>query len=395
MEIRILTDAEREEYIHLLSVAFAMPMSHPQMQRNKADALKYTIWGVFEEQKLLCATMVYFLTCNLDGTFCKLLGIGGVVTYPEARRKGAVRRLMKVVLETYRQEGYLFSGLIPFDHAFYRKFGYESSFVHKTYDIPLPELSGLPQPARVRMVNDPNDTAEAQAVYDVFAAGLNQTVGRGSEPMGFTQVFGGDTYEDGIYRYILYGAEEKPEAYVSFTADTSEGERILAVNEMAWIDRDALWKGFGFLSTFYSHYQKVRIKVPTDVRLEMLVARPRTIRENQRYNYMMRVLNVEAAATNLRAPRFAGSFNLEITDPFLPENEGVYRFAWEQNGRVSCNRTEETPDGRMSVSAFLTVLMGVLSMEEALYRPDVQISSSLEDMKLLFTRRPQYKREDF
>ena len=28
MEIRILTDAEREEYIHLLSVAFAMPMSH-------------------------------------------------------------------------------------------------------------------------------------------------------------------------------------------------------------------------------------------------------------------------------------------------------------------------------------------------------------------------------
>ncbi len=64
------------------------------------------------------------MTQNVRGKLFEMQGIAGVATYPEARNKGYIRKLMIHALREARKDGQIFSTLYPFRQSFYANFGY-------------------------------------------------------------------------------------------------------------------------------------------------------------------------------------------------------------------------------------------------------------------------------
>src|SRR5699024_8661840 len=80
------------------------------------------------------------LSSYIHGHSISMGGISSVATWPEYRRQGMVKHLLKHVLTYMKQHGQTISFLHPFSFAFYRQYGWEYTFTEKKYAIPLKNL---------------------------------------------------------------------------------------------------------------------------------------------------------------------------------------------------------------------------------------------------------------
>ena len=96
-------------------------------KREKMEADTREAWGAFDddENKTLMAHIInYHYDFLVDGVPVKTGGIGAVSTLPEYRESGAVRAIFNELLPQAYSNGEVLSSLYPFNHKFYRKFGY-------------------------------------------------------------------------------------------------------------------------------------------------------------------------------------------------------------------------------------------------------------------------------
>ena len=127
MEVRKLTAKERFEANIISTVAFHMRMEDPEKTREESEKETVEDWGAFSEDgKIMARIINHRFEVEMDGQLIPSGGIGAVSTLPEYRNTGAVREIFgKLIPEAYRN-GEVISTLYPFNHAFYRKFGYET-----------------------------------------------------------------------------------------------------------------------------------------------------------------------------------------------------------------------------------------------------------------------------
>ena len=83
--------------------------------------------------------------CRVGGAQHKMAGIGGV-TPCRSSAAAAPSAPSSEMFQDLKSKGFVLSGLYPFSHAFYRKFGYEISYTFDYYRLPVSELLGYPSP---------------------------------------------------------------------------------------------------------------------------------------------------------------------------------------------------------------------------------------------------------
>src|SRR5699024_9869189 len=94
-------------------------------------------------------------------------GISSVATWPEYRRQGMVKHLLKHALTYMKNQGMTISFLHPFSFALYRKFGFELAFANKTYTIPIEYFKNVERGhGYVRRIN--NDLTPLHAIYHTY-----------------------------------------------------------------------------------------------------------------------------------------------------------------------------------------------------------------------------------
>ena len=126
MEVRKLTAKERFEANIISTVAFHMRMEDPEKVREESEKETVEDWGAFsDEGKMMARIINNRYTVFLDGHEVQCGGIGAVSTLPEYREEGAIRAIFRDLLSQARKNGEILSALYPFNHAFYRKFGYD------------------------------------------------------------------------------------------------------------------------------------------------------------------------------------------------------------------------------------------------------------------------------
>ena len=143
MEVRQLTARERFEANLISTVAFHMRMEDPE--KNREDSLKETVedWGAFAGDGSMMARIINNRYESwLDGQLVINGGIGAVSTLPEYRNSGAVREIFAKLLPDAYRNGEVISTLYPFNHAFYRKFGYETACWRNDYEFEPGVLRG-------------------------------------------------------------------------------------------------------------------------------------------------------------------------------------------------------------------------------------------------------------
>ncbi len=81
--------------------------------------------AIFEDGKIISYLMIFPNDLSVGGKTIKSAYIAGVCTDPLYRGKGCINTLMRALDERLTNEGYKAAYLIPFNFAFYRKYGFE------------------------------------------------------------------------------------------------------------------------------------------------------------------------------------------------------------------------------------------------------------------------------
>lgn len=395
------------EVERLSSIAFTYPYNEPapsaESQQNEDTIHGSERWGMIDEKtgRLMGGMILLDYQTRIGERWLPLVGIGGVATLPEYRREGVIRKVFTAVLPRMYERGVALSGLYPFSHAFYRKFGYEVFGGQNTATVGLEQLRRFGMPDEVRMIADARDDLAARGIYERFASRYDLAMRRDLDSQ-WKRVMGGDPYKERVYKYLLLrraGEELEPCAYIVFTPDESEPHtRVASAREAAYLDGDALRRLLGFMSTFYPHYDKLRITLPGDVNMAAMCADAYDVHSKIATGYMLRAVNARvllesqplSPALKLAAQAAPLAFSLALTDELIPRNTGRYLVTLTPEG-VRCEQGPLAPaDIELSITAFAQLATGALSLRQAAYREDVRINAPCPAAEALFTGRPQY-----
>ncbi len=174
MHVRLLTQEEHFSAERISSIAFHFRNRDWDKVKAECDAMTEEDWGAFDEDGTLMARIINnHYTVHLNGTHVPMGGIGAVSTLPEYRESGAIRGIFEQLLPAAYERGEVLSALYPFNHAFYRKFGYETCTMGQTYTFPPAVLHGYHFHGQVHAYRAGEDVTPYLTLYNGFAAGFN------------------------------------------------------------------------------------------------------------------------------------------------------------------------------------------------------------------------------
>ena len=261
MEIRRLTENEHFEANLISCIAFHMHMEDREKAREEGRKLTTEDWGAFSEDgKIMARIMNHRFDSWVDGKLVPNGGIGGVSTLPEYRNTGAIRAIFdKLIPEAYRN-GEIISTLYPFNHAFYRKFGYETACWRNDYEFAPAVLKGYRFDGTAEMWQPEDPVSDYTALYNRFAENFNLAVRRDGKRM-LEEHLKGDCYKDRKFSYLLR-ENGTPVAYLIFQDIRNDPAAILSVLDLAWDGREGMNALLGFLARFSADYGTIRLFLP-------------------------------------------------------------------------------------------------------------------------------------
>lgn len=389
--VRRLTEQEHFESNMISHVAFHMRMEDPEKAREESKKLKTEDWGAFaDDGRIMARILNYRFESMLDGQAVVNGGIGAVSTLPEYRNSGAIRAIFeKLIPEAYRN-GEVFSTLYPFNHAFYRKFGYETVCWQHDYEFEPAVLSGYRFDGTAELWKPGDPVSEYTALYNRFAAGYNLAVCRDDKRM-LEEHLKGEYYKDRKFAYLLR-EEGVPVAYLIFQDIRHDPAAILSVKDMAWAGHAGLNALLGFLGRFTADYGTIRMFLPASLQLFSVIRSPRAydITQTVAQGYMIRPVNVKRMLEIIRKPD-ESRFVIRVEgDEYIAENNGT----WEVS-RSGAEPTDQAPDLTVSIQAFGQLAAGCVSLAEAEYRPDVTVHGNRETLEKVFVRKPVLVEDHF
>ena len=383
MEVRLLKPEEHFEANLISTVAFHMKMEDPEKNREESLKSQDEDWGAFSEDgKVMARIINNHYETRLDGQRVRNGGIGAVSTLPEYRNTGAVKAIFeKLIPEAYRN-GEIISALYPFNHAFYRKFGYETVRWQDHYEFVPAVLSGYRFSGDAELWKPGDPVSEYTALYNRFADSFNLAMYRDDKMM--LDLIKGEYYKDRNFCYLLK-ENGKTVAYLIFQDVRNDPAAILTVKDIAWDGKAGFYAILGFLARFTADYGTIRMFLPSCLQLLSVIQTPRAydIQQTATQSYMVRAMNVKRILEIIKKPDDS-QFVIRVEgDALIPENNGT----WKVCGN-SIEQTEETPDLTVSIQAFGQMAVGAVSLAEAMYRPDVTVSGNEAVLEKVFVRKP-------
>ena len=389
MLVRRLSGSERFAAECISDFAFHVRVPNSSLEEKRVESEKKTWddWGAFSEDGVLMARIIRNeYTTHFDGSDAPSNGIGAVSTLPEYRESGAIRAIFGALLPAAFAAGDVISTLYPFDHGFYRKFGYETVCYRNKYVLPPRALRGHDFAGWARRWQKGDPVAPFLALYEAFSARLNLSLKR-DEAMALEHLEGSDL-ETRRFSYLL-GEGDEPTAYVTFRDIWRAEGAELRVEDLAFAARSGFQALLGFLARFSADYKTVVLPLPTDLELAPFLASPYEAEKEVSWDHMIRTVNAEKLLALLRKP--AGvSVRIEVSDPLIEANNGIFEV--KEDG---VRRTEGEPDLILPQSVLALMAVGGMTPGEAALRPDVELRDREDSLSALFPAKARFLADSF
>ena len=378
------------------AIAFVSPFDaqavDERLQKEGCPRDEYV--GYVNEEGTITACMVLpRYQMRYEGAWVPMVGIGGVASLPEHRSGGAIRQIFESELPRCRAEGAVFTMLYPFSHSFYRKFGYELCQLPTAWQVPAESLRHLPCSCQVDMLQPGCDLSPLKQVYDAYLGQCQLAIQR--EDRHWRELLGKASYKDRRYSY-LFSQEGKALSYVVIQAE-NDGPYSKAgvVRELAWSCPQGLREALGFLNRLAAQYGRFRITLPQGTLLPALVDECYDCKPSCHDQPMARVLQA-AEAFRLRPLAQGVRCRVAVEDPFLPENTGVFALT----GAGDQTQVEQLPlseewDLSVDPGTLTQLLLGTLTLEEALCKPQVALRGNAQALEQAFPKAAVFLNEYF
>ncbi len=403
MEVRkLLTPEEWLEAEKISATAFLFKQDHEkyreeyQAQYEGKKPRYEDAWGCFDEAGRMCSSLVtYPHSLIFDGAAVPGAEINMVSSLPENREGGNIRRMMKAVLSDLRENGCVFATLHPFSFSFYRKFGFELASRAMRQEAAVSEFAALRCEYRVKRVESQADVDRIRPLYDRFILDKNLSIVRedkdweyrGEGEFGQIGVF---HFDDVEYSYLFLDEEDQLHAYVKFTFQPSKENFIIGTMNVL----DLLYDSPKALKSVLAFAYGMRAKIATfscalseKLDLGMIVPNADQVKRTVSGHNMARVLHPEKLLYAMRQPEGEGEYTLSLSDPLLPENEGLYTVSYRE-GKTQRVLHRAQSEGKaelsLSIDTFCQLAIGLVPLSTAIYRAGTELSGDFEKMARVF-----------
>ncbi len=366
--------------------------------------------GLFDGDEPVAVCGHHDFTLRIRGRDRDAAGLSAVASPPEHRRQGHIERLLRESVTEYRGDGVRFSVLWPFEHPFYRRYGWATVNRYRWVKTPPEQLAFAAE------ASDRGDEAgefrrldedDYDAAADLLAATAERydfTLAR-TEPWWRERTLRGWKTDPYVYGFERDGDLQALLSYTFEERDDGDG-RAMVVSDAAVADPADWDLVFRFCRDHDSQVERVRLRLPADVSLLDRVDDPREVTEEVRAGPMFRLVDVPAALAALDPdPDLETAFALAVDDPLVDWHERPVRVA-VADGAVDAERVD--PDVSGSVDADVSAGIGALSQLYAGYRDvdDLRAHAALgladgapdglaADLAALFPPRRTFLREGF
>ena len=301
----------------------------------------------------------------------------------------------QIIPEVYNN-GEILSALFPFNHKFYRKFGYEVVPFENEYKLKPELLADYRTTAegckcKIKRWQTGESVGPFLEVYTSFASKFNLSAVRDEEMM-LKHIKYEKEYIDRKFSY-LFSYDGRAVAYLIFTDVFNPEAAVLKVEECAWTCREGFNAVLNFLSRFSADYGSITLPLPKGIDLLKIIRAPNAydIENSECQHFMLRVVNAKKLLEKIRKPKDC-DFTLKIEDEMIKENNVSLRV---MNDCVEPVPEKDKCDIELNVRSLAQLASGCTSIDEAALRPDVTINGNEEMLKKTFVAKSIFVSEDF
>lgn len=331
-----------------------------------------TLWGLFNDDKLLGGMRIIEYDLNYFGEKIKAGGLGSVAVDPLARCQGVARKLVDFYLKQCNDQKRSLAILYPFRPQFYYQMGF--GYGAKTYRFKF-------QPASLAKFSNNggvfalslDDLSAFLACYDNYAQNTHGCCFHNRQDAI-------DFFKQNVEKKQLIGFEKNNQlqGYLAYHYQKNSVENLLGQELMIkqWIwNTDAALKAL----TRFLYNQRDQVSnisfTTQDPNFIYLLTDPRDISNNMMplishkssdcgLGIMYRVVDLMQLWQVSKRREFSGPnlmFSIAITDSFKQEVTN-YLFEFQDQRWVSLTKNEKTtPHFSMSLSDFSSLLMGAVT----------------------------------
>lgn len=283
MKVVELAEQQYREAIALSEYAFQYKVPEDQMEQRLTLMKKHhQLFGILEGNQLAAKLHLLPLEINIGDAIFKMGGIAGVATYPEYRRSGHVKELLKHALEKMKQDEFSVSMLHPFAVSFYRKYGWEL-FVNR-FICSMTKSDLVMQKhvkGNIRRFSKDNHPNEIEVIYETFAKRFAGMLVRSRE--WWTQA----VYHD-LIAAVYYNEENEATGYMLYKINDSK----MTVEEFVPLNNEARKGLWNFICQHDSMIKELKMILSETEPLLYTLQEPRVKAEITPY-FMARIVDVE------------------------------------------------------------------------------------------------------
>ncbi len=349
MNIRSLRKSDLSDYAHLVHYAFGAPP--PRAERYAQFVAKYLQYslGAFDGSRMLAGMWYYPYNMRVGEDMLPMGGVAAVATFPEARNRQLVRKMMTQGHAQMRDEGRPVAVLMPFRGSFYARMGYEHTFYYNEWTFTPHDLARPPKHrATVRRVDGITEWKALDQVHQ--QAGRRYTGTTIRDKAYWSHKWLGE--EESVLTVFLAEHAGDPVGYLltrrTFDTDRKQLYRIV---DSAWTDRDAFHALLNILWVHRDQARNITWDLPCNVDLFPFFAEPETQSTRVKPKKMLKIVDLKGAIERRSYPDDLEAeivFDVEA-DPTSTWNRGMWKVTWE-NGHAEVRRTRSSRASRVALS---------------------------------------------
>lgn len=335
-EIRTYEQRDLEALGPLLSLAFgggiAPAREYYDPQKNPRVDLEQVYVAELDGEARATATVLP-MELSVDGRAASFGGVAAVTTHPAYRRRRLAGDLMRAALGGLRERGVHLSMLDPFEHEFYRAYGWELTNDTVWYRLDPRQLSTIATGSALRSYRS-EDLPRLRQLYEEYGARHQLCVRRGEaywKKLLADENRGVAVYEPnasaGMEGYLIYQQKEWSASREQY--EGREKPRTLVLQELVWHTPEARRALLSFAAAYDPADFDVWQMVSPGDRLHPQL-RSSHVEARLQPDNMLRLVDV-AGALNLLRRESRSPLVLEVEDETLPQNTGSYTLG---NGAV-------------------------------------------------------------
>ncbi len=364
MKIRQAKSVDIDDITHIISTAFLISDYHG-LRESIVDNPRYSykdIIVVEDSNEIIACVKIIPLKISFKGKIVDAGGISAVAVLPEYRRRGVADIMLKDAIRRMFEAMYPFSLLYPFQHKFYRKYGWEFIGQVTFYEIDPSNIPLFEERLNVRKMRN-SEREKIKKVYAEKIKKVNFALVRNDAfwmRVVFPNFQNSYVYDDGdVYGYITFEMKKDQKGQVEI-----EIKELVSLTPKAY---RGLW---GFLASLTEQVVKVKYLAPADEPVFDVLIEPRETEFKRPFfefksyasicsGFMMRIINLEEALkllTNANAPD--GEIAISINDEFIPENNFTFKLT-VKNKNVQIQKVNiKNPDIKTDIATFAQIFSG-------------------------------------